>query len=511
MLDSKHIYIYIFIIINPINSTRLQIKLENILILKIYSFYNYIKKRRKAATTESKMQKEKAHINIVAFGHVDCGKSTILGHLLYKCGIFDKRYLERCARESDRGLWRDYAKYSYCINRNRAERERGITIDISLWNLETEKYSFTAIDTPGHRDFLKNMLTGTSQADCALLIVSAMEGEFEAGMSPEGQTREHALLAYTLGIKQMIVIVNKMDQDSYSSYGKYNEQRFEDIKSEVGTYLQKVGFKIEKIPFVPVSGYCGDNLVEKSENLPWYKGPTLLEALDNIHPPKRPTHKPLRIPIKDVYKIGGIGTVVVGRVETGILKEGMLVTFAPCQPCCLTTEIRSIERHHCTIKEAIPGDNVGFNVKGILRRELKRGYVCGDAMNDPPKEVENFIAHIVALFHPGRICKGYVPMVHCHTAHIACKFTEIKHKLDRKTGEVIEDSPQYIKSGEAAIVVLTPLKPMVVEKFEDYPQLGRFVITDMRQTVAVGVIKHVLHRQRMEKISKEKPKRTYMT
>ena len=460
------------------------------------------------------MQKEKPHINTVAIGHADCGKSTTLGHLICICEGIEEKLDRRFEREGIYFSSRQHScmKFAYFMSRNRAERERELTIDISLWNLETKIYSVTAIDTPGHRDFLKNMLTGTSQADCALLIVSAVDGEFEAGMSPEGQTREHALLAYTLGIKQMIVLVNKMDKDSYSSYGKYNEQRFENIKSEVGAYLQKVGFNIEKIPFVPLSGLVGDNLVEKSENLPWYKGPTLLEALDNIHPPKRPTHKPLRIPIQDIYKIGGIGTVAVGRVETGIMKVGMLVTFAPCQPSCLTTEVKSIERHHHPIKEAIPGDNVGFNVKGILRSELKRGYVCGDAMNDPPKEVENFTAHIIVLAHPGRICQGYAPMVHCHTSHIACKFTEIKHILDRKTGE----SPQYIKSGEAAIVVLTPIKPMVVEKFADYPPLGRFVVRDLKQTVAVGVIKDVLHKQwtmekMMEKIIKDKLKGRYMT
>merc|ERR1712232_544098 len=182
----------------------------------------------------------------------------------------------------------------------KAERERGITIDIALWKFESPKYAFTVIDAPGHRDFIKNMITGTSQADVAVLVIDSSQGGFEAGISKDGQTREHALLAYTLGVKQMIVACNKMDDKTV----KYAESRYKEIKAEVSQYLKKIGYKPMKIPFVPISGWEGDNMLEKSTNMPWYKGPCLIDALDNVNPPKRPTDKPLRLPLQDVYKIG---------------------------------------------------------------------------------------------------------------------------------------------------------------------------------------------------------------
>jgi elongation factor 1-alpha len=270
-------------------------------------------------------------------------------------------------------------KYAWVLDKLKAERERGITIDIALWKFETAKYYFTIIDAPGHRDFIKNMITGTSQADCAILVIASPTGEFEAGIAQTGQTREHALLAYTLGVKQLIVLVNKMDEKSVN----FSESRFTEIKTETANFIKKIGYNPEKVNFVPISGWNGDNMMEKSPNLPWYKGPTLLEALDAIEPPKRPSDKPLRVPLQDVYKIGGIGTVPVGRVETGVLKPGAVVTFAPG---LITTEVKSVEMHHEALEQATPGDNVGFNVKNVSVKDLKRGYVAGDSKNDPPAE-----------------------------------------------------------------------------------------------------------------------------
>jgi elongation factor 1-alpha len=418
---------------------------------------------------------------LVVIGHVDSGKSTTTGHLIYKCGGIDKRTIEKFEAEA-KELGKGSFKYAWVLDKLKAERERGITIDIALWKFETSKFYFTIIDAPGHRDFIKNMITGTSQADVAILVIASGEGEFEAGISKEGQTREHALLAFTLGVKQMIVAVNKMDSANYA------EARYNEIKEEVSNYLKKIGYKPEAIPFVPISGWNGDNMLERGDNLSWYKGPTLLAALDESTAPSRPTEKPLRLPLQDVYKIGGIGTVPVGRVETGILKAGMTVKFAPGG---LETEVKSVEMHHEAVAEAQPGDNVGFNVKGVSVKDVRRGYVASDAKNDPAMEAASFRAQVIILNHPGSISNGYTPVLDCHTSHIACKFAEIECKMDRRSGKVLEEAPKAVKSGDAAMIKLVPQKAMCVESLADYPPLGRFAVRDMRQTVAVGIIKGV--------------------
>lgn len=340
------------------------------------------------------------------------------------------------------------------------------------------------MDVPGHRDFIKNMITGTSQADVALMLIDASKAGFEVGISKDGQTREHALLAYTLGVKQMIVAINKMDDASVN----YEESRFLTIKQEVSDYLKKVGYKPMAIPFVPISGWEGDNITEASPKMPWYNGPTLLEALNKVTPPKRPIDKPLRIPIQDVYKIGGIGTVPVGRVETGVVRPGMHAMFAPAG---LTAEIKSVEMHHEQLPEAFPGDNVGINVKNLAVKDLRRGYVASDARESPASAVSSFEAQVIVMNHPGKIANGYTPVIDCHTAHVACRFTNIKEKNDRRTGEVVEANPEFIEVGDACLVELEPSKPLCVETFAEFPPLGRFAIRDMRQTVAVGVIKKV--------------------
>jgi elongation factor 1-alpha len=467
--------------------------------------------------------KEKIHINIVVIGHVDSGKSTTTGHLIYKCGGIDKRTIEKFEKEAQE-MGKGSFKYAWVLDKLKAERERGITIDIALWKFQTGKFNVTIIDAPGHRDFIKNMITGTSQADCAVLIVAAGTGEFEAGISKNGQTREHALLAFTLGVKQMIIGINKMD----STEPPYSEKRYKEIVTEVQAYLKKVGYNPKEVPYMPISGFHGDNMIESSEKMPWFKGSectktsvdntdkdkpkkvvknenpkTLLEALDIITPPQRPTDKPLRLPLQDVYKIGGIGTVPVGRVETGMLKPGMVVSFAPSG---ITTEVKSVEMHHTALEKAEPGDNVGFNVKNVSVKEIKRGNVASDSKNDPASAAANFNAQVIVLNHPGEIHAGYAPVLDCHTAHIACKFEELIEKIDRRSGKKLEDNPKMVKSGDAAIVKMVPSKPMCVEAFSSYPPLGRFAVRDMRQTVAVGVIKSVEKKQTDSKMTKSAKK-----
>ncbi|KAL0211627.1 hypothetical protein RCL1_005253 [Eukaryota sp. TZLM3-RCL] len=439
------------------------------------------------------MGKDKIHCNLVVIGHVDVGKSTTTGHLIYKCGGVDERTIAKFEKEAAE-LGKGSFKYAWVLDKLKAERERGITIDIALWKFETAKFQFTIIDAPGHRDFIKNMITGTSQADVAILIVAAGVGEFEAGISEQGQTREHALLAFTLGVKQMIVCVNKMDDKSVG----YAESRYDEIKNEMGNYLKRVGYKPEKIPVIPISGFNGDNMLERSSNMSWYKGPILIEALDAIIPPKRPSDKPLRLPLQDVYKIGGIGTVPVGRVETGVLRPGMTIKFAPSD---VTAEVKSVEMHHESVPEAQPGDNVGFNIKNVSVKDIKRGYVGSDNANDPAEETASFDAQVIIMNHPGQIRAGYAPVIDCHTAHISCKFETLLQKVDRRTGQVQEENPEFIKKNDCGIVRLVPQKPMCVEAFTAYPPLGRFAVRDMRSTVAVGVIKSTT---KVEKAIKKK-------
>merc|ERR1712070_641647 len=416
-----------------------------------------------------------------------------------KCGGIDKRTIEKFEKEAAE-LGKSSFKYAWVLDNLKAERERGITIDIALWKFESPKFYFTVIDAPGHRDFIKNMITGTSQADAAILVIDSSQGGFKAGISKDGQTREHALLAFTLGVKQLIVACNKMDDNTV----KYAQKRYDEIVSEVKLYLKKVGYKPMKIPFVPISGWAGDNMIDKSTNMGWYKGQCLLDSLDTAKPPKRPVDKPLRLPLQDVYKIGGIGTVPVGRVETGIIKPGMVCTFAPSG---VTTEVKSVEMHHESMPQAVPGDNVGFNIKNVSVKEIRRGNVASDSKNDPAKESVSFDAQVIVMEHPGQISNGYTPVLDCHTAHIACKFKEITEKLDRRTSKKTEDNPKFVKKGDACMANLVPTKPMCVEAFKAYAPLGRFAVRDMRQTVAVGVIKEVEKSDKAGKVTKSASKK----
>ena len=381
------------------------------------------------------MAKEKEHLNLAFIGHVDHGKSTLVGHLLLKAGAIAEQQLDD------------------------GENKFRFVMD-----------DYTVVDCPGHRDFVKNMITGASQADAGVLVVAA-----DDGVMP--QTKEHVFLSKTLGINQLIVAINKIDLVDYSE-DKYNE-----LKEEVSNLIKTVGFNPADVPFIPLSAFEGDNINDASPNTPWYKGDNLIDALDKLTPPEKPTNLPLRIPIQDVYSITGVGTVPVGRVETGVMKKGENVIF---EPAGASGEVKSIEMHHEVFDSAEPGDNIGFNVRGVGKNDIRRGDVAGHT-DSAPTVAKEFDAQIVVLQHPGVITVGYTPVFHCHTSQVACTFLELSKKLNPATGAVDEENPDFLKTGNAAIVKIKPTKPMCLENAKEIPQMGRFAIRDMGQTVAAGL------------------------
>ncbi|MDH5200089.1 MAG: translation elongation factor EF-1 subunit alpha [Candidatus Bathyarchaeota archaeon] len=423
--------------------------------------------------------KEKPHLNLIIIGHVDHGKSTSIGHMFYDAGAVSEKTIKDFEGEA-KALGKESFKYAWVLDKLKEERERGLTIDLAFYKFETPKYFFTVIDAPGHRDFVKNMVTGASQADGAVLFISAKRGEYEAGTNPGGQTREHAFLAKTLGVDQVVVAVNKMDDPTVN----WSQQRYEEVKDGVSRLLRMVGYDISKIHFVPTSGWTGDNLYNKSANMPWYKGPTVFQALDEFVIPEKPIDKPLRIPVQEVYSIRGVGTVPVGKVETGVLKMDSHLIFMPSKE---EGDVKSIETHYTRIPEAVPGDNIGFNVKGIERNKIKRGDVAGYP-NNPPRVAKAFKGRIFVIHHPTAIAQGYTPVLHIHTAQMAVRFDQLISKIDPRSGQVVEQNPSYLRTGEAAIVRFVPLQPVSMEVYTDFPQMGRFALRDMGTTIGAGIV-----------------------
>jgi elongation factor 1-alpha len=396
-------------------------------------------------------------------------------------GVIDQRTIEAFAKESEATGKGDTFKYAWVLDSIKDERDRGITIDLAFQKFETPKFFYTLIDAPGHRDFIKNMITGASEADASILVISVKPGETEAATEPGGQAREHAFLARTLGVSQMIVALNKMDDSGYS------EARFKEVKEIAEKMLKLVGYNTSKVQFIPVSGWKGDNLIKKSENMPWYKGPTLLEALDMFEAPAKPIGKPLRIPVQDVYSITGVGTVPVGRVETGVVKTNDKVVVMPSG---VNGEVKSIETHHTQMDSAEAGDNIGFNLRGVDKKSIKRGDMIGSA-SSPPTVVKEFEAQIIVIHHPTAMAPGYTPVLHAHTAQVAATLSEFVAKIDSKTGGITEEKPKFLKTGDAAIVRIKPVRPLAIETFKEFPEIGRFALRDMGTTIAAGVVKSV--------------------
>ena len=378
--------------------------------------------------------------------------------------------------------------YAWLFDQSASERDLGCSVDACLQSFESPKFKFNIIDAPGRRDYIKAMIKGTSQADVGLLVVDASEGKLEPGFDCCKQTQEHCLLAYTFGVKQMIVLINKMDDDSVN----FSEHRWKFIRNEIVKYLKKIGYKPMKIPFIPIAARLGDNLSSKSINMQWYGGQTLLEALDNVPTPKRPVNKPLRVPIQEVRIVEGLGAVLTGRVESGLLKTGDNVKLSSLAISCI---VESIEINLQTVHRAIPGEIVTIIIKGSSNNALKNirpGNVLSNYNNFPVQEVSTFEAQVIIMSHPGKISKGYTSTIYYHSSHTTCTFLNIIEKLDQRTGEIVTRNPDDIQTGDVCIVEVETKIPICIEQFKDFPRLGRFAIRDFEQTVAVGVVKRLI-------------------
>jgi elongation factor 1-alpha len=410
---------------------------------------------------------------VVFVGHVDHGKSTTVGRILYETGEFSEQELKKLREEAEK-RGRATFEFAFIMDRLKEERERGLTIDLAYRKLMTKKFQVTIIDAPGHKDFIKNMITGASQADAAFLVVAAQHGVMP-------QTIEHIFLCRTMGVDQMAVIINQMDTVNY------DQKKYEEVKEAVKKQLQLAGYKVDKINFIPASAYYGENITKKSEKMKWYTGPTVYEQFDLFEEPKKPVDMPLRMPIQDVYSITGVGTVPVGKIETGRMKPGDKVIILPARTGKgVVGEVKSIEMHHQALSEAVAGDNVGVNIRGVGKQDIERGDVIAHVDNPPPV-VEEFIAQVVVINHPTVIAPGYTPVFHIHTAQVPCQFVELQKKLDPKTGQALPEKPEFLKNGDVAIVKLKPLKPVVIEPQSKNPHLSRFAVRDAGRTVAAGV------------------------
>lgn len=428
------------------------------------------------------MAKEKPIMNVVFVGHVDQGKSTTVGRVFYDGGAVSEQEMKKFREEAEKHGKQGF-EFAYVMDNLKEERERGVTINLSYKKLMTQNYEVTIIDAPGHKDFVKNMITGASQADAAFLVVGCED-------SVQPQTKEHVWLLRTMGVKNLAVLINKMD------VVKYDEARFNKTVEEVKSVVQKAGYKSDDVVFIPGSALMGDNIAKRSENMAWYKGPTVLEKIDKFPAPEKPTNLPMRMPIQDVYEITGIGTVPVGKVETGVMKVGQKIVVLPGRSGTgVQGEVRSIEAHHEQLKEAEAGDNVGVNLRGVGKKDMARGDVICDA-SAPAKIVEEFEAQVVVINHPTVIAKGYTPVFHVHTAQVPCQFVELVSKLDPASGQVMQEHPDFLKNGDAAIVKIKPIGNLVLETVKDNPYMARFAIRDAGVTVAAGVCKSLVEKKK---------------
>ncbi len=415
--------------------------------------------------------REKPNMNVVFVGHVDAGKSTIVGQLLFSLGLVSEQEMSKHKQEAEKHGKAGF-EFAYVMDKIKEERERGVTIDLAYRKIMTQKYQITIIDAPGHRDFVKNMITGASQADAAFLVISA-----PAGIQP--QTKEHLWLLRTMGVRNIACLINKMDSAGY------DESKFSKVKEDVEALMKQVGYDVSKINFIASSGLKGDNINKKSENMSWYKGPTVLEQFDQFPQPEMPVDLPMRMPVQDVYEITGIGTVPVGKIETGIMKIGQKIKVLPGRTGeGVEGEVKTIEMHHEALQEANAGDNVGINIRGLGKKDIARGDVICDKAK-PASIVEEFTAQVAVINHPTVLAKGYTPVFHVHTAQVPCQFIELIEKTSPDGSK--QENPDFLKNGDVAKVRIKPIGNLVLETQSDNPYMSRFAIRDAGATVAAGV------------------------
>ena len=474
---------------------------------------------------------EKDHMSVVICGHVDSGKSTTTGRLLFEMGGIPEREMEKLKAEADR-LGKSSFAFAFYMDRQKEERERGVTISCTTKEFFTDKWHYTIIDAPGHRDFIKNMISGAAQADVALLMVPAdgnfttaiQKGNHKAG-EVQGQTRQHARLINLLGVKQLIIGCNKMDTDVA---GPYKKERYDEVGGEMKNMLMKVGWKkpfIEKsTPVLPLSGWMGDNLNKKSTNMAWWAGmdiikegtseklhiDTLYDCLNDMcTPPGRNDTAAMRLPVSGIYKIKGVGDVLAGRVEQGLVKPNEEVVFmptnTPANPC--GGKVFTIEMHHTRHEVAKPGDNVGLNIKGLDKQNMPR---VGDVMiykkDKTLSQCGEFNAQIQTLDIPGEIKIGYSPIGFVRCGRSACRATEFVFKVGKETGGKKLESPHALKSNEMAEVVFRPQQPMVVDSFKNCEGLSRIAFLDGNTAVMLGKVTQLKYKKDMppEEVAKKK-------
>uniref|UniRef100_A0A672FRA7 HBS1-like protein n=1 Tax=Salarias fasciatus TaxID=181472 RepID=A0A672FRA7_SALFA len=448
-------------------------------------------KARQSINVKAELEKRqggKPLLNLVVIGHVDAGKSTLMGHLLYLLGNVNKRTMHKYEQESKKAGKASFA-YAWVLDETGEERDRGVTMDVGMTKFETNSKVVTLMDAPGHRDFIPNMITGAAQADVAVLVVDASRGEFEAGFEAGGQTREHALLVRSLGVTQLAVAVNKMDQVNWQ------QERFQEITSKLGHFLKQAGFKESDVFYVPTSGLSGENLATRStaaQLTSWYSGLSLLEQIDAFKPPQRSVDKPFRLCVSDVFKDQGSGFCVTGKIEAGYIQTGEKMLAMPPNETCT---VKGICLHDEPLDWAAAGDHVSLTVTGMDIIKINVGCVFCDP-KEPIRVCTRFRARVLLFNIEVPITQGFPVLLHYQTVSEPATIKKLVSVLHKSSGEVLKKKPKCLTKGMNAIVEIQTQRPVSLELYKDYKELGRFMLRYVGSTIAAGVVTEVKSKQR---------------